>query len=330
MATIKDVAQRAGVSPSTVSKFINGGHVRNENVDAIRDAIRDLDYRVNPFARNLKTQSSRSIGILLPELAAPFYGTVINSLDRILREHGYHSLISCYNSNHGLERDNLRFLVTNGIAGLIYAPGDLSADEFYELTATFSIPVVQFDRIIPGIPADAVLADNSGAAYQVVSHLIAQGHRRIAMVIGSKSVYSFKERLVGYLRALSSYGIRYDDALVVGGREDFATGYTGFQKLMKLRERPTAVFCANYDITIGLVTAARERGIRIPEELTIFGFDCADICNMMHPPLPVVHQPEKRIGQCAANLMVERLEGYTGEARVVRLECSLSMEKNHI
>lgn len=324
MATMKDVARMAGVSPSTVSKFINGGNVQPEYAEAIGQAISALDYRVNPFARNLKTQRNRTIGILLPEMAAPFYGTVINSLDRVLRAHGYHSLISCYSSNHGLERDKLRMLITNGVDGLIYAPGDLSADEFRELTSNFSIPTVQFDRIIPGIDADAVLVDNAKASYQVVSRLIAQGHRRIAMITGPRSVYSFKERLVGYLRALSDHDILYDDTLVVGDKDDFATGYHSFRRLMRLHDRPTAIFSANYDITIGLVTAARERGVQIPEELAIFGFDCADICTMMHPPLPVVHQPEQEIGRQAAAFLVERLNGYTGEPRIQYLECSLA------
>ena len=107
MATIKDVARMAGVSIATVSKYINGGNVRLENVDAISKAIEALDYRVNPFARSLKTQRSRSIGILIPDIATPYFGTVLTSLDKTLREHGYHSLISCYGANHGLERDNL-------------------------------------------------------------------------------------------------------------------------------------------------------------------------------------------------------------------------------
>ena len=133
MATIKDVARLAGVSVSTISKYLNGGNVLEENAEAIRRAISELDYRVNPFARSLKTQRSKSIGVLLPDITAPFFGNVLTAMDKVLRENGYHSLISCYSSNHGLERDNLSFLLSAGIDGLIYAPEDLSVDEFYEL-----------------------------------------------------------------------------------------------------------------------------------------------------------------------------------------------------
>ena len=323
MATIKDVANMAGVSPSTISKFMNGGNVRSENAEAIRSAIAALDYRVNPFARNLKTQRSRSIGVLLPDISAPFFGNVLTAMDKVFRDHGYHTLISCYQANHGLERDNLRFLVSTGIDGLIYAPEDLSVEEFYELTGNSGIPTVQIDRALQGLSTDTVLVDNSEAVYTAVTHLGNCNHRRIAIITGPKSVYSAKERLVGYLRALSDLGILYDDQLVISDQNEFATGYRGFQTLMNLSARPTAVFTTNHDITMGFMTAAREKGLRIPEDVGIFGFDCVEICSMMNPPIPVVHQPESEIGQIAAQYLIERIEGFTGPARNTKLKCTI-------
>lgn len=328
MPTIKDVAKLAGVSPSTISKYMNGGNVREENVEAIRSAIAALDYRVNPFARNLKTQRSRSIGVLLPDITAPFFGNVMTALDKVLREHGYHSLISCYSANHGLERDNLRFLISTGVDGLIYMPENLSAEEFFELTANCSIPTVQIDRCLQGLPGDTVLVDNSDTAYAAINRLASQGHKRIAIITGPKVVFSAKERLVGYLRALSDLGILYDDQLVISGQSEFATGYHGFESLMELPDHPTAVFTTNYDITMGFITAARERGMRIPEDIAVFGFDCVDICTMLKTPLPVVHQPEQEIGQLAARYLIERLEGYDGPPRMTRLSCSILPEES--
>lgn len=325
MATIKDVARLAGVSVSTISKYLNGGNVLEENAEAIRKAVAELDYRVNPFARSLKTQKSRSIGVLLPEMTAPFFGSVVMSLDRTLRENGYHTLISCYSSSYGLERENLQFLINNGIDGLIYAPENITAEEFYDLTANCSIPTVQIDRMVQGVNSDTVLVDNADAAYNAVTHLLNRGHRRIAAITGPKGVYSAMERLVGYLRALSDHGILYDDNLVISGRYEFVAGYRALDTLLNLADPPTAVFVTNYDFTIGLVTAARERGMNIPDELDIFGFDCVEICTMMNPPLPVVHQPETEIGRIAAEYMIQRLEGYTGESRVTKLKCKLNL-----
>ena len=324
MATIKDVANLAGVSPSTISKYMNGGNVREENIEAIRSAIAALDYRVNPFARNLKTQRSHSIGVLLPEITAPFFGNVMTALDKVLRENGYHSLISCYNSNHGLERDNLHFLISTGVDGLIYMPENLSVEEFFELTANCSVPTVQIDRCLQGLPGDTVLVDNAEAVHTAIKLLANQGHRRIAIITGPKVVFSAKERLVGYLRALSDLGILYDDQLVISGQSEFGTGYRGFEALMALSDRPTAIFTTNYNITMGVITAAREQGLHIPDDVAIFGFDCVDICTMLKPPLPVVHQPEQEIGQQAARYLIERLTGYDGPPRVTSLKCSIA------
>lgn len=323
MATIKDVAKMAGVSISTVSKYINGGHVRDENVKAINDAISALDFRVNPYARSLKGSRSHSIGVLLPDMTAPFFGSVITVLDRTLREQGYHTLISCYSSNHGLERDNLRHLISTGIDGLIYAPEDLSAEEFYELTAHCNIPVVQIDRMITGVESDAVLADNVSVMYRAVSQLLQKGHRRIAILTGPKSVFTAKERQIGYLRALTDHSILYDDELFISGGNEFATGYRGGKTLLALPERPTAIITTNYDITIGFVTAAREEGVRIPHDIDVVGFDCMEICTMMNPPLPVIQQPEVEIGQTAAEFLLQRMNGCTDRPRQVRLPCNL-------
>ncbi len=313
----------ADVSIATVSKYLNGGNVRSENAAAIRQAIEVLDYRVNPFARSLKTQRSRSIGILIPDLAAPFYGSFINALDKVLREHGYHSLVSCYSANHGLERDNLQFLISNGIDGLVYAPEDLTADEFYELTANCNIPVVQFDRMIQGVHSDTILVENADAVHIAVSQLIERGHRRIGLLSGPKSVFSAKERQIGYLRALSDHNILYDDQLVVSGPHAFGTGYHGCEQLLKLEDRPTAVVTTNYDITLGAFTALRDLGARIPDDIDLIGFDCVDVCKMMKPPLPVIWQPEAELGQLAGEYLIQRIQGYTGEARSARLPCQL-------
>ncbi len=323
MATIKDVARMAGVSIATVSKYLNGGNVRDENAAAISHAIESLDFRVNPFARSLKTQRSRSIGILIPDLTAPFYGSFLNALDKILREHGYHTLISCYSANHGLERDNLQFLISTGIDGLIYAPEDLTADEFYELTANCNIPVVQFDRVIQGVISDTVLVKNMDAVHTAVSKLIERGHRRIGLISGPRAVFTAKERQIGYLKALSDHNIIYNDELIVSGPNIFATGYQGCEQLLSLPERPTAIVTTNYDITIGAFTALRDMGVRISEDIDLIGFDCVDVCGMMKPPLPVVYQPEADIGQLAGEYMIERLQGYDGEARITRLSCQL-------
>lgn len=325
MATIKDVARMAGVAPSTISKYINGGNVRKENLEAIEKAIAALDYRANPFARSLKTGHNRSIGVLIPDMIASFYGNVVTNLSRVVREKDYHCLISSFGANHGMERDNLKFMLGCGIDGLIYAPEDLSADEFNELTAHCSIPIVLIDRIIPGVEVDAVLVDNAEIVYEAVSGLLHKGHTRVAIITGPKSVYTAKERMVGYLRALSDADILYSEELVISRKNEFATGYQGFEKLMKLKDPPTAIIATNDDITMGLVTALHEYGPA--GHVEIVGFDRADVCSMVKEPLPVIQQPEQAIGQIAGRYLLERIEGYNGPPRTERLKCKIVTRK---
>ena len=322
MSTIKDVAKMAGVSISTVSKYINGGTVRAEKRDVIRHAIEVLDYRVNPFARSLKLQRDRTVGVLFPDIIAPFFGSILTALDKVLRENGYHTLISCYGSTHGMERSNLKFLINNGIDGLIYVPEDLSAEEYAELTTTHNVPTVLVDRLIQGISTDAVLVDNSEAVYDAVSRLIQKGHRKIAIISGPKSVFSAKERQIGYLRALTDADLLYIDDYFVAGENTFTTGYQGCETLLALPDPPTAVITTNYNITLGMITALHDRGLHCPKDIDAVGFDCVEVCTMMKPSLPVIYQPEAQIGQTAAYYLMERLDGYTGPARQTRLPCS--------
>ena len=134
------------------------------------------------------------------------------------------------------------------------------------------------------------------------------------------------KRQIGYLKAISDHGMIYDDTLFISDQNEFATGYRGCEKLMEQENRPTAIFATNYNITMGCITAARERGLRIPEDVDVFGYDCVDICTMLKPPLPVIQQPEEEIGRTAAMFLIERLEGYDGEFRTVRLPCHLEMK----
>lgn len=323
MATIKDVARAAGVSISTVSKYLNGGNVRPEYAEPIRQAIAQLDFRVNPCARNLKSPRNRSIGVLLPSMKVSFFGTIVSALDKTLRDSGYHTTICCYDCDHGLERNYLSFLLSNGIDGLIYMPEDLSAEEYYELTQKCNIPVVQVDRIIQGVQTDAVLVDNTASSYAAVSHLIAQGHRRIALITGHTSIFTAKERLVGYLRALADNKIPYDDSLVFSGDYSFTTGYQNFRLMMELSDPPTAIFCVNDDITMGVIAADRDHQNRGGKPMCIFGYDCVEVCNLMRPAIPVVQQPEAEIGRMAGSYLLERLSGYDGPPRISRLRCNI-------
>ncbi len=323
MATIKDVALKAGVSMATVSKYLNGGQVRPQHKEKIRSAIEELQYRVNPFARGLKAQRSPYIGVLLPEIDVPFYGNVVSALEKVLREDGYHCIMSSYSSDHGLERDHLQFLLSSGIEGLVYIPEHLTAEEFYELTAHYCIPTVLVDRMIQGVDADCVLVNNAEAVQEAMERLIKKGHKRIAFVAGPQTMFTAKERMVGYFRSLSDHGILYDETLLVNQPTTFATGYQSAQKFMKLKNPPTAIVATNYDMTLGLISGLRDMELHIPEDVQVFGFDSVELSSILRTPLPIVYQPEEDIGKTAAKYLLDRLHGFTGAGRITRLNCTV-------
>jgi LacI family transcriptional regulator len=319
MATIRDVAKQAGLSVATISKYLNGGPVREKNRGTIQNAINALGYQVNPYARSLKTRRSMSVGVLLPSMITPFFTNMLTELDLVLRGSGYHELVSFYGPDHGLEREKFQFLVNAGVDGLIYAPEHVTAGEFEEIVGGRGLPVILTDRLVEGVSADTVLVDNTEAVCEGMGQLISRGHRRIAIINGPEAVFTAKERMAGYLRALAGAGIAYDPALVKSGEYSAPTGYRSFQELMAMPAPPTAVFTTNYDLTLGALTAAHERGVKLPDEVALYGFDCSDICNILVPPVPVIAQPEKEIGRLSAQYLLERMEGYAGAPRVSRL-----------
>lgn len=323
MSTIRDVAKRANVSVATVSKYLNGGHVRKQKEQAIQAAVQELEYQINPYAKSLRTRRSMAVGILLPSALTPFFSNMLQSLDFSLRRAGYQTLVSFYRPDHGIEREKLQFLSRAGIDALAYTPENITSSEFQDIFSASSMPIVLIDRMIAGIEADAVLVDSSTAVYTAIERLIAQQHRRIAIINGPPSVYTAKERMAGYLHALSAHSIAYEPDYVQSGEYAMRTGYQGFLKLMSLPVPPTAIITMNYDLTLGALTAAQEYSVRIPSEVALFGFDCSDICNVISSPIPIIHQPEQELGSQTAQFLLERINGYTGPARLARLPAAI-------
>lgn len=327
MSTIRDVAKHANVSVATVSKYLNGGHVREQKELAIQAAMQELEYQINPYAKSLRTRRSMAAGILLPSALTPFFSNMLQSLDASLRRAGYQTLVSFYRPDHGIEREKLQFLSRAGIDALAYTPENITAGEFQDIFSAGSMPVVLIDRMIAGIQtADAVLVDSAAAVQAAVGRLIDRQHRRIAIINGPPSVFTAKERMAGYLHALSEHAIAYDPDYVQSGEYAMRTGYQGFLKLMSLPQPPTAIITMNYDLTLGALTAAQERSVRIPEEIALFGFDCSDICNVIASPIPIIQQPEQALGSQTAQFLLERMNGYTGPARLAKLHAAIINE----
>ncbi len=307
-ATIKDVARATGLSIATISKYLNGGNVREENRGRIARAVEELGYRANVVARGLKMNRTMTVGALVPDLRSVFCMAILSRLEDVLTARGYSLLVCDCGGDARREGEKLTFLASRQVDGMVLLPSGGALPGLAELTAR-GIPAVLVDRPLPGHRCDTVLVDNSGAAKAAVGRLVALGHRRIGIVCGPDGAFTARERYQGYAQALGEAGISLDEALVGRGNYDLDSGYRLFGALVDGPARPTAVFVTNYEMTLGAVMAANERGLRFPDDLSFVGFDNLQLSAVVKPALTMVAQPMEELGDAAAALLLRRMAG---------------------
>ena len=293
---MKDIAKETGLGLATISSYLNGGNVREKNRVKIEQAIEKLNFEVNEVARGLKTNRTRMIGIVIPELNNIFFAEIITELEDVLRGQGYAAMICA-----------VEFLKRRRVDGMIVIPTGKSGACLQNVMKTGK-PIVMIDRRIRSVHCDTVLVDNQGAAEDAIRRLIAAGHRRIGMIAGEQEVYTAEERFRGYVRALEQAGIAASESLVVRGDYTIRGGSRGIQELTRKNPDMTAVFISNYEMTLGAMIELNELGIRIPEEMSVIGFDNMEFARACIPKLSIVTQPTKELGRRAAELMLKRLE----------------------
>lgn len=310
-ATIKDVAKYTGLSIATISKYINGGNVLNENKRLIEEAIQALGFKVNEIARGLKTNKTMTVGVLIPNLENLFSMSIISNIENVLLQNGYSTIICDYKEDIGLEKEKLDFLVNKMIDGVIVMPFG-NEGELVGKVIEKNIPVVLIDRTIKDINCDVVLVDNLNASYNAVEQLITRGHKRIGIICGPQDISTAQERLKGYIRVHEDYNMEVDGNLIKFGDYQLQSGHMLLNELLNVNPLPTAVFVTNYEMTLGAIIAINERNVKIPEELSFIGFDNLQVAQVVKPALSIVVQPMQQIGETAANIMVKRLKGDMG------------------
>ncbi|HEY5584765.1 MAG TPA: LacI family DNA-binding transcriptional regulator [Ruminiclostridium sp.] len=325
-STIKDVAKLTGLSIGTISKVINGGAVLEINRILIEKAIKELDFKVNETARSLKTNRSKTIGIILPSLENYFCTSVVAYVEQYLSKHGYGTIICNYREDPEVEKEKLNFLVNKMVDGVVIIPSGKVKDEIINILNR-DVPVVLIDRLIKGINCDAVLVDNFNASYNAVEQLITRGHKRTAIICGPKDVYTSDERLKGYLAVHENYNLEVDNNLIKFGDYYLKSGYDLCLQLIEMENPPTSIFVTNYDMTLGVITALNEKNIKLSEEISVIGFDNIGMSKIVKPSLSIVIQPMEQIGEAVAHLILKRIKGdKTNYPNVTRLKAELVMK----
>lgn len=320
--TYKDIQASTGLSLSTISKYFNGGTLREENRRAIEQAIQKLNYRVNPFAQGLKSRRSRKVGVLIPELTSTFHTFVTSEVCHNLRQAGYDTIVCDSHLDPDVEREALSFLLDRMVDGIVTIPLDQTGMQLKQAQDR-GVPVVLIDQLTRDFKADAVIVDNAGAGAMAARELLEYGHSRIGLVTGLSSIYTMRERTNGFLSELALHGIEYPQELRHELHFDVDGGYHSTLALLNMPNPPTALFCTNYELMMGMIIAVNELGARIGEDISVVGFDNLMLARIIKPKLTMIKQPMEMITQQASRLMIERLENPEPVHRIMELPTEL-------
>ena len=311
---MKDIARRLGVSPATVSRALSGtGLVAEPTLSRIREAAEALDYRPNVSARNLRRQSSMTVLMVVRDIGNPFYLEVMKGLEAAAREAGYSVLMG--NTQNDPERESEYFaMLRDGNAdGMVLMTGQMPSSRF----RLDRLPVVVALEHIEGSTFPHVEIDNAAAARAAVEHLIALGHRRIAHIAGPQGEPMAQRRRDGYRAAMDAAGLpvlpgyeQAGDYLLQGGRD-------GCRALFSLDPAPTAIFCANDEMAFGAIHELHRRGLAVPRDVSVVGFDDIYLSEAIYPPLTTVSQPRAEIGRLAMSVLTGIMAGKKGPAEPV-------------
>jgi LacI family transcriptional regulator len=319
--TLVEVAKLAGVGLGTASRALSGdGYVKRDTFERIHKAIEQLGYQPNELARGLKRQRSNVVGIVIPDIGGPFMVACVRAIQRVLRAGGYISIIAFTDNDPAVEQKEIDYLLRHRVDGLIIVPADSGAAHLQNPQLA-RIPVVAFDQPIQPGDFDAILVKNSEAAQEAVMHLVGHGHTRIACLGVFRHLYSIQRRIEGYRAAMKHAGLTPMLSVVKPEHGEIAAQLDAW---LALKEPPTAIFSVNELVSVGIVEAMIERGIKMPDKIAFIGFDDIQLGPFLDPPLTAVVQPAAEIGEHAARTLIERLgEGANAARKSVQLKAKL-------
>lgn len=328
MITIKDVAQHAQVSVTTVSHVINGTRFVSEAArERVQQAIAALNYVPSALARSLKSSRTHTVGMMIPNNSNPYFAEIIRGIEDACFEAGF-NVILCNSDDDPLKQSQyVRVLSEKQVDGLIVVSsgGDT---ELIETLRSAGMPQVVVDREIGDLAADLVEVHHELGGYLATRHLLELGHRRIACIAGPQALSPARQRVQGYQRALHEAGVKMNDRLLRSADFTSAGGHAAMASLLAARQRPSAVFASNDLMAIGAICAAAEAQLRIPEDLSVIGFDDIALAAYSNPPLTTIAQPKHQTGALAARLLMERIAQRDKPLRREILQPSLCLRRS--
>jgi LacI family transcriptional regulator len=327
-ASIYDVARESGVSAFTVSAVINNkSHVSKKLRERVEAAIQKLNYRPNLLARSLAKRKTHTIGMIVPDIVNPFFPMVVRGAEDAAQKNGYNLLLCNSDDNLEKEESALEVLLSKRVDGILLTKAVKDfRPSLQQMIKEVNVPIVLVMRTSPKVSQDAVITDDYQGAYEAVCHLARSGRRRIGLMGGPMKVSNGKARWQGFNDALAASGLTYDPELVIEGDYRIESGYRGGHLL--LSHRPDGIYVANYLMTVGLLKAAEEMGLRCPEDFGLVSFDDYPWLGIFRPRLTTVELPKYQLGYQAAELLLERIAGKRGKGIVLKLQPELRVRES--
>ena len=307
--TIDEVARRAGVSKTTVSKHLNGvPYVSEQAATRIDAAVAELDFRPNRLARSLATNRTGSLAVVIPSITNPFYPDLVAAIDTEASKRGYDLILVSTGGDAGREAKLVDDLRRKRVDGILFASVRVDDSELNELVARGE-KVVMVSRHLEGVAADYVVPDNHAGAVMATEHLIRLGHRAIGYLGGPISVVAFRDRLLGYRDTMAKHGLDVEPRWVVITESGIDAGFRGALQLLNADERPTALFVGSDVMALGVLEATQSSGWTVPDDLALVGFDNISFSRVAAVPLTTVDGRTAELGRIAVQLLVDRIEG---------------------
>lgn len=308
-ATIKDIARKLHISVSTVSRALRNLHdVNPETKKSVQDLAKQLNYEPNYIAQSLINRKTRIIGVIIPVIASPVFSRILTGMNDAAQKHGYQLMICQSNENAEIEATLIKQLASFKIDGLLISvSGQTQSEQSFEILVRKEVPIVFFDRVLPNIDAPKVIVDEFHSAFTAVEYLIKCGHHRIAHLSGPPHLSISIDRLNGYLAALKKYNIPVNKNLILSCQNFEEDALLCTRKLFARKPYPDGIFAINDASAVTVIKYLNKKGIRIPEEVAVIGFNNDPIGEVIEPSLSTVMLPCHEIGQIAVNLLIKKI-----------------------
>ncbi|EML0276250.1 substrate-binding domain-containing protein [Vibrio parahaemolyticus] len=325
MATMKDIAKLAGVSTSTVSHVINKTRFVSEEIsERVNNAAKELNYYApSALARSLKVNRTKTIGMLVTTSTNPFFGEVVKGVERSCYHKGYSLILCNTEGDNERMRQSINTLLQKRVDGLILMCSSLEGERIDVFERYPDIPVVVMDWGPMLFTSDKIQDNSLRGGYLAAKYLIDCGHTEIGCITGPLIKHQAQMRYEGYKRAMNEAGLEFNANWIIESDFECEGGYQAFKKMAERGKLPSSIFVSNDMMAMGVINAANELDIKVPDDLSIIGYDDIHIAKFMSPSLTTIHQPKYRLGQAAVETLVRRLDDKSNEAQVVQLEPTL-------